>query len=124
MLLKKEGGFYVDLDMACLRSLDQLVQDAEIILTFDILRRITCSITASAPEHPFSETSEASLLESMDQPVLWATGPDFYQNITPPVKRLPNLSTGNSSNRWAGRIPGSRRISAWKSNLPVNLNGS
>ena len=129
ILMKHFGGIYVDLDCQCLRPIDELIKDKELILAPEPeshtqqknvinrqLKQIICpSFIASKPMHPFwndvlSTIAEypAELIEDTDD-VLDATGPFMlsrvvsenqnYQNLVLPAKLLYPLDKNEC---WSG----------------------
>lgn len=85
LVLKRQGGVFADLDMACLKPLDQLagyLDHAVFGKQWDgptIENGIVCNaLMASPPEHPLWDRIVGSLnVRSGIRQVLGATGPNF-----------------------------------------------
>lgn len=89
-ILMQYGGVFIDLDFECLRPLDSLLQDKELVLGLEPhehvmlpqaqarqLKQIICpSLIASRPRHPFWQDVCQYLVENQHLPgVLDTTGP-------------------------------------------------
>jgi len=96
VILKNEGGLYVDLDFECFKPLDQLFADGALVFGIEPathvasakaqergLKRILCpSLIASPPNHVFWDAVFAALKLNRDKTdVLDATGPFLLTNV-------------------------------------------
>ncbi len=54
-LLWREGGVYVDTDFECLRSIEPLIEDAELFITLAKADRVNNALMGSVPGHPLLE---------------------------------------------------------------------
>ena len=96
-LMYDYGGFYLDLDIECLKALDPWSHYAPCVLTHetyehsflvkkqrDVEVNVMTTVLASRPQHPYFKLLQQSLLEYHAQfptDVLRATGPLFMNDI-------------------------------------------
>lgn len=80
-ILHKYGGIYADLDLACLRPLDELLKGADHLLALQRPDSIANAFMAMAAEHPLMESAIKELSAHANRPVLEATGPQFLSNL-------------------------------------------
>jgi hypothetical protein len=59
-LLSRQGGVYVDTDFECLRSIEPLIEDAELFITLAKPGRVNNALMGSVPGHPL-------IAEALDQ---------------------------------------------------------
>jgi mannosyltransferase OCH1-like enzyme len=86
LILKRFGGVYVDLDFACLKSLDDLLFDRRLLFgtSHDHPDKhpdcVSNALIASIPGHPFWAGIESDLRSNANQEALWATGSHFLSD--------------------------------------------
>ena len=80
-ILHKFGGIYADLDMACLRPLDDVMKGADFLLAYQREDCLANAFMAMAPGHPYMERAIERLESCAGLEVLEATGPVFLTQV-------------------------------------------
>jgi len=80
-ILHKFGGIYADLDMACLRPLNDLMKGADFLLAYQRENCLANAFMAMAPGHSLMQRAIERLQSCAEKDVLEATGPFFLTKV-------------------------------------------
>lgn len=121
-LVYRFGGVYLDTDMECLRSIDELLDGVEAFAAEEQPGELAIGIFGAVARHPWLEDVIEQLPPSMraHQSILRATGPGHFTAVTkghPEVTVFPQEHfypyLAHEPSRAAGPFPGAYAVHHW-----------